>query len=136
MLKKTHSKNEFRDIKSGTFLHRIRNIQELTRNLIVRHPFYALACMFACMLISAILAFTVMRVNESTKLPKFPGLATHGIIKSSANIIDTYAAMGELEELKQRIALIIQKDSLSHLDSIQLTEALKRYEKIQRNLLQ
>ncbi|MCA5006152.1 hypothetical protein [Sphingobacterium bovistauri] len=135
MHKKTPSKNSFRALKSTVIVEHAGKFKAIFRSLIDRYPFYFFLCMFGCMLISAILAFTIMRVDESAKLPTFPGLDTEGIVNTTTNIIGTYGAVLELEELQRSIALIIQKDSLSDSDSIQLSNALKRYEQIQRTLI-
>lgn len=135
MHRKTLSKNQFRMIKKVSIAERIVQLKLICRKVIDRYPFYFFVAMFLCMLLSAVLAFTSMRVQESTKLPTFPGLATEGIIKTTADVIASYGTMVELEELQQRIALIIEKDTLSDLDSIRLSDALKRYEYIQRSLI-
>lgn len=135
MHRKTHSKNTGHPSKDVTFLERIAQLRAMCHNLMERYPFYFFVGMFVCILISAVFAFTVMRVEKSTELPTFPGLATEGITKNTTDIIGSYGAIIELEELQHTIAAIIQKDSLSDRDSILLSDGLKRYEQIQRSLI-
>ena len=135
MHRKTHSKNQFRRIKKVSIAERIIQLKLICRKVIDRYPFYCFVAMFLSILLSAVLAFTSMRVQESTQLPSFPGLATEGIIKTTTDVITSYGTIVELEELQRRIALIIEKDTLSEIDSIHLSDALKRYEYIQRSLI-
>lgn len=135
MYKKTLSKNSFKERNKISLMKYFAQLSAICRTLIRRYPFYFLIGMFSCILTSAILAFTVMREEDSSKLPAFPGFATEGITKTTTAIIGSYSAMNELEELQRNIAVIINKDSLSDRDSIQLAHALKRYEQIQRSLI-
>ncbi|WP_196936704.1 hypothetical protein [Sphingobacterium hungaricum] len=135
MHRKTHSKNTEHPSKDAAFLERIVQFRTMCHSLMERYPFHFFVSMLICILISAVLAFTVMRVEKSTELPTFPGLATGGVTKNTTDIIGLYGAIIELEELQHSIAAIIQKDSLSDRDSIRLSDALKRYEQIQRSLI-
>ena len=135
MYKKTLSKNTFKERNEVSLMQQFAQLSAICQTLIRRYPFYFLIGMLSCILTSAILAFTVMREEDSSKLPAFPGFATEGITKSATAIIGSYSAMNELEELQRNITVIINKDSLSDRDSAQLTHALKRYKQIQRSLI-
>ena len=135
MLKKTLSKNSFKSVKSGNIAKRSEQFKVSIQKLLERYPLCFFVGMFVCLLVSGILAFTVMRVQEVTKLPQFPGLATAGIVKSTTDIMGSYSSLMELDELKHNIAVFIQKDSLSVSDSIHLSAALKRYEQLYRSLI-
>ena len=135
MYKKIPSKNSFKERNEVSVMQCFAQLSEISGALIRRYPLYFFIGMLSCILTSAILAFTVMREEESSKLPAFPGFTTEGITKTTTAIIGSYSTMNELEELQRNIAVIINKDSLSDLDSVQLTLALKRYEKIQRSLI-
>lgn len=135
MHKKTLSKNSFKVIKKLSIAERCIQFKGTFRKLLERYPFYFFIGMFVCMLISAVLAFTIMRVEESIKLPIFPGLGTDGVINATTDIIGSYGTLLELEELQRGIAVIVQKDSLSDRDSVHLSDALKRYEQVQRSLM-
>lgn len=91
--------------------------------------------MLACMLGSGILAFTVMRTGAPRAVPVFPDAPTVGAGSGMTGIIDTYGALREVAALQDTIAYIIAKDTLDATDSIRLTQALGRLERIQRTIM-
>jgi len=135
MYKKTPSKNTFKELKKLKLIDRCLMLKSSCRSLLARYPLYFFGGMFVCMVVSGVLAFTVMRVDESAKLPAFPAVPTDEIINTTNTIIDSYSTIKELENLQRSIAVIIKKDSLSDRDSIQLRDALKQYEHLQRSMI-
>lgn len=113
----------------------LRQVGGFCRELVKRHPLYFFAGMLACMLASGILAFTVMRTDEPRVLLAFPQPPASGVGGAITGIIDTYAALNEVTALQDTIAHIIEKDTLDATDSIRLTEALRRFEKIQQSIM-
>ena len=113
----------------------LRQASGFCRELVKRHPLYFFAGMLACMLASGILAFTVMRTDESHALLAFPQPPAGDAGQAITGIIDTYAALNEVTALQDTIAHIIEKDSLDATDSIRLTEALQRFEQIQQSIM-
>lgn len=112
----------------------IRRTGASFRRLVDRYPVHFFGIMVACMLGSGILAFTVMRVGTPHKLPVFTPPPSSGVASELTGIIDTYSAIREVADLQQLIAEIVQKDTLSTGDSILLTDALQRFELIQRSI--
>ena len=112
----------------------IRRTGASFRRLVDRYPVHFFGIMVACMLGSGILAFTVMRVGTPHKLPVFTPPPSSGAASELTGIIDTYSAIREVADLQQLIAEIVQKDTLSTGDSILLTDALQRFELIQRSI--
>jgi len=135
MRRKTLFKNRLQMMKKDTEGMINGKFSLICHNLLTRYSYYFLFGMVLCMLASTVLAFTVMRTKESKELPAFPGFAADGLFKTTTDIIGSYNAIIELETLQRSIAFIIQKDTLSTLDSIQLSYALKRYEQIERELM-
>lgn len=134
MYRKTPSDPASRAGAWDGLLDRIRRTGASCRRLIERYPIHFFAGMVACMLCSGILAFTVMRVGTPHELPAFAPPPSGGAASELTGIIDTYSAIREVADLQQVIATIVQKDTLSTADSILLTDALRRFELIQRSI--
>jgi|SRR5690606_22180983 len=114
-----------------------RGIQQLGngfRSWVERHPLHALAAMFVCILVSGIVAFTIMRPGSppgSTALPQPPPSSAGSAI---GGIVRTYGTLREISGIQREIQAIIEKDSLGTADSVRLIEALQRYERLQQNI--
>ncbi|OYD43635.1 hypothetical protein [Sphingobacterium cellulitidis] len=115
-------------------LDRMRRTGTSCRRLVERYPVHFFAGMVVCMLCSGILAFSVMRVGTPHTLPAFSPPPSGGAVPELTGIIDTYSAIREVADLQQVIAAIVKKDTLSAADSILLTDALRRFELIQRSI--
>src|SRR5690606_4363797 len=120
---------------SGDIGERLIALGDAVRGLAKRYPLHFLTAMLACMLGSGILAFTVMRTDVKRTLPELPKAPPIGTGAAIPGIIDTYGALREVAALQDTIAYIIAKDTLDATDSIRLTEALGRFERIQRTIM-
>lgn len=134
MSKKTPSNPENRTDRIAGIRQQIQQIGVSFDRLVKRYPFHFLTAMLVCMMGSAILAFTVMRVNAPRQLPAFPQPPASSAGSSITGIIDTYGALQEVTALQDTIASIIVKDTLNARDSVRLTEALQRFEQIQQSM--
>lgn len=134
MSKKTPSNPENRTDRVAGIRQQIQQTGVYFDRLVKRYPFHFLTVMLVCMVGSAILAFTVMRVNTPRQLPTFPEPPASGAGSSITGIIDTYGTLQEVTALQDTIASIIVKDTLNARDSIRLTETLQRFEQIQQSM--
>lgn len=92
-----------------------------------------LAAMLVCILFSAVLAFTVMRVGKVEPMPSIS--KSTGTVKSGfSKILQTGSALQQVLDLQSQINTILQKDSLSANDSTAVKAALKKLELIQHQL--
>jgi len=119
----------------GNIRERLRELGASGKALLRRYPLQFLALMLASMLGSGILAFTVMRTDAKRTLPELPKAPPAGTEATLPGIIDTYGALREVAALQDTIAYIIAKDTLDATDSIRLTDALGRFERIQRTIM-
>ncbi|SDF11405.1 hypothetical protein SAMN05216464_1139 [Mucilaginibacter pineti] len=99
--------------------------------LLRRYPFTAFSLMVASILVSAILAFTVMRQQKPVPLPRMlsqkqaPATVLPGTL-------DAYEAFKEAGMLQARIEANGRKDSLTSRDSIEVVRALQRIDEIRK----
>ncbi|GAA0881837.1 hypothetical protein GCM10009120_04330 [Sphingobacterium siyangense subsp. cladoniae] len=90
--------------------------------------------MLISLLTSGILAFTVMRKDAAHRLPIFPKTPTGGTLSGLSSAMRTYDALQQVTAIQDTIASIIAKESLNTSDSIRLTDALKRFEQLQKTI--
>ena len=119
----------------GGIRERLRELGASGKTLLSRYPLQFLTVMLACMLGSGILAFTVMRTDAKRTITELPQAPQIGTGTAMPGIIDTYGALREVAALQDTIAYIIAKDTLDATDSIRLTQALGRFERIQRTIM-
>ncbi|MGJ1525514.1 hypothetical protein ACR79H_07635 [Sphingobacterium spiritivorum] len=119
----------------GGIRERLRELGASSKTLLSRYPLQFLTVMLACMLGSGILAFTVMRTDAKRTITELPQAPQIGTGTAMQGIIDTYGALREVAALQDTIAYIIAKDTLDATDSIRLTQALGRFERIQRTIM-
>ncbi|MEN5057132.1 hypothetical protein [Sphingobacterium kitahiroshimense] len=129
MSKKLHSNSQTDTVAQ---LQRYsKRAQTYFRELLQRYPLPIFAGMVVCILLSGVLAFTVMRVKEPGGTPVFPNVPAIGADTDIRSVMQTYDALREVSEIQQVIQSIIEKDSLNTADSILLTDALKRFDELQ-----
>ncbi|QGN22521.1 hypothetical protein [Elizabethkingia anophelis] len=135
MYRKTPSDPQADNDGFGGLRERLRELGASGKGLLRSYPLQFLTLMLVCMLGSGILAFTVMRTDAKRTLPELPKAPPIGTGATMPGIIDTYGALREVAALQDTIAYIIAKDTLDATDSIRLTQALGRFERIQRTIM-
>ncbi|OOG19647.1 hypothetical protein BWD42_06970 [Sphingobacterium sp. CZ-UAM] len=90
--------------------------------------------MLLCIIVSGILAFTLMRTDSGSTLSKYPKLPAVGSMAGITDALDSYSALQQVVAIQDTIAAIINKERLDDRDSIQLTDALKRFHQLQRSI--
>jgi len=118
-----------RDVRLG-----IQQLGNGFRLWVERPPLHALAAMLACILVSGIVAFTVMRPGPPPGLAALPQPPPSSAGRSIGGIVRTYGTLREISGIQQEIQAIIEKGSLGTADSVRLIEALQRYERLQQNI--
>jgi hypothetical protein len=135
MHRKTHSESTphlGRELKRE-FAGSFRRIEISFRWYIRNHRIPAYTAMLICILLSALLAFTVMRVEKTGPLPsiaKSTGKAESGF----SQIVETGQALQQVLDLQSQINAVLQKDNLTALDSAAVKDALKKLEAIQHQI--
>ena len=119
---------------STTAIQRLGRIGNLFRHLSRRYPSHFLCGMLTCMIVSGILAFTVMRTGSKRTLPIYPKLPPVGSMDGISEAMGTYGKLQDVLAIQDTIAAIINKDCLDQTDSVRLMGALKRFEQLQRSI--
>ncbi|MEI2273602.1 hypothetical protein OHD16_15745 [Sphingobacterium sp. ML3W] len=99
-----------------------------------RYPAHFLCCMLACMIVSGILAFSVMRSGSPRTLPTYPKLPPVGSTDGISETMETYGTLQDVLAIQDTITAIINKKNLDQTDSVRLTGALKRFEQLQHSI--
>lgn len=100
------------------------------RQLMEKYPRQAFIIMVVSIIVSGILAFTVMRSRKATSVaPKaaYPQHAVSGI----GQIMSTASALQSLWGIQQQINGLLKKDTLTHADSLTLNHALEQMDSLQ-----
>lgn len=93
---------------------------------LIKYPKAIFAAMLSVMLLSGVLAFTVMRYKEVKRNP---------VLNSNfGSVIRTGEALNDVLELQSQISIILQKDSLTTSDTLILKQAFKQLESIQSKI--
>ena len=115
----------------GSYLDRLACVLGSVCN---RYPRQVFAMMVLGILISAILAFTVLRVPGASPLPSLDSGSSKALSSGLGNIIQSGQALREALELQDQINAVLRKDSLDGRDSLMLRRAILRLENIHHNL--
>ncbi|RZJ92810.1 MAG: hypothetical protein EOO20_00405 [Chryseobacterium sp.] len=115
----------------GSYLDRLAS---LLNSVCSRYPRQFFAMMVLSILISGILAFTVLRVAKTPALPTLDGGSSQTVTDGLGNIIQSGQALKEVLELQDQINTVLHKDSLEARDSLVLRNAIYRLETINHNL--
>ncbi|WP_104382198.1 hypothetical protein [Sphingobacterium sp. HMA12] len=134
MSKKTPSEHINPPGGNTAILRRLGRVVILILQIFKRYPAHVLCGMLTCIIISGILAFTVMRSGSTRTLPIYPKLPLVGSMDGISEAIGTYGTLQNVLSIQDTIAAIINKDSLDKTDSLRLVEALKRFEQLQRSI--
>lgn len=98
-----------------------------------KYPKQIFFSMLTAILVSGILAFTVMRVKKEERLPIISGNAAP-IVQGFGEILEAGQALKKVLDLQNQINLILRKDSLTSADSLLVKDALRQLETIHRQL--
>ncbi len=98
-----------------------------------RYPGQVFACMLICLVISVVLAFSVMR-QKKVSTPSGVGKAGAEMASGLGQILNTGTALKEVLELQSQVEIILKKDSLNQADSLLLKAAFDRLESINKKL--
>lgn len=104
-----------------------------TERIIAKYPKQIFFTMLATILISAILAFTVMRIKKTQPLPLYSS-SVAPITQGFGQILGAGQALKKVLELQNQINLVLRKDSLTGNDSLLVKNALSQLESIHREL--
>ncbi len=135
MYRKTRSKtgkallNEI----SKEFAAYFSSLGDYIRHICERYPKLIFSVMVCAILVSGILAFTVMRVSKKEQLPSLSG-SSMPITKGLGEIMGAGQALKQVLELQNQINSILKKDTLTSSDSLLVTDAFRQLEKINRQL--
>lgn len=108
------------------FGNRIRHICE-------KYPKHIFFIMLGTMLISGILAFTVMRVKKDEPAQFLAGTSAP-ITQGLGQILGAGQALNKVLDLQNQINIVLQKDTLTGADSLIVKDAIDQLEKIHRQL--
>jgi hypothetical protein len=99
-----------------------------------RYPRQAFAVMIASILISGILAFTVLRKKDKESFSFRSQLTKGGFITGPAQFIRTASALQAVLALRGRVDTILQKAKPNRDDSLKLATALRQLDSIQHSI--
>lgn len=116
------------------FQQKLQQARNFVHGFLQRYPLYFLSGILICLLTSGILAFTLMRKDAAHRLPVFPKAPANGTLSGLSGVMGTYDALQQVTAIQDTIATIIAKESLDTSDSIRLTDALKRFEQLQKTV--
>ncbi len=99
-----------------------------SRQLMEKYPRQVFCLMVISILLSVVLAFTVMREQQKAiiKVKPSPQNAASGFVQ----IISTAGALQALWATQQQVDLLLKKDTLTHADSLTLNRALMQMESL------
>lgn len=103
------------------------------RHICERYPKLIFSVMVSAILVSGILAFTVMRLSKKEQLPSLSATSVP-ITKGLGEIMGAGQALKQVLDLQNQINTILRKDTLTSSDSLFVTEAFRQLEKINRQL--
>lgn len=139
MFPKIHSNRDPRATISGElrkeFAFYIDRMAKKAHGIIIKYPRQSFAIMVASILISGILAFTVMRQGQAKPLPAIPQVsaqATAGI----GQIMTMTSGLETLLALRASVDSLLKKDKLTAKDSLTLKKALETITVVQKQLRQ
>ncbi|WP_199120311.1 hypothetical protein [Pedobacter sp. ASV28] len=98
-----------------------------------RYPKPIFSGMLACMLVSGVLAFTVMRVKRE-KPVLAPTNATSPVADGFGQIMDAGQSLKSVLALQNQVNTILHKDSLTGADSAMVKDAIMQLEAIHKQL--
>lgn len=108
----------------------LRPLADRCKAFLARCPRSSLAAMIICMLVSGILAFTVLRVRGTVPLAGTPP-AAQPLTDGLAQVIRTGQALQQVLRLRGSIDTLLQKHTLGRADSLRLRQAFKQLDSIQ-----
>ncbi len=135
MYRKTHFKprpNLYLEIRKEfgayfSFLH------VFWKNISARYPRQIFVVMLASILLSSVLAFTVMRVKNAGPMPSLSGSDAE-VTQGFGQILESGQALKKVLDLQSQINTVLHKDSLTAADSIVVKNAIRQLETIHHQL--
>lgn len=135
MYRKTHFKSDkalWNEI-SKEFAIYFARLGNRIRHICEKYPNQIFFTMLGTMLISGILAFTVMRVKKDEPAQLLAGTAAP-ITQGLGQILGAGQALKKVLDLQNEINMVLQKDTLTSADSLIVKNAIGQLEKIHRQL--
>jgi len=99
------------------------------RDCLIKHPKLVFIAMILSMVVSAGLAFTVMRQKNLKAVPIRPPLS-----KGFGSVLQAGDALQEVLQLQSQINSILQKKTLTSLDTLVLRKSFKRLDLLNSKL--
>ncbi|KAA8476844.1 hypothetical protein BDE36_1306 [Arcticibacter tournemirensis] len=103
------------------------------KRISARYPRQIFILMLASILLSGVLAFTVMRVKDTGPLPTLSGPGAD-VTQGFGQIIGAGQALKKVLDLQNQINIVLHKDSLTAADSLLVKNAIRQLEIIHHEL--
>ena len=102
------------------------------KTLIGEKPKLLFRVMVVTIIASVILTTTLEVTEKPVEKKRFTSVArvSHGF----TGVVGNVSTLSDAISLKSEISLLLEKDTLSHADSLRLLEAFQKLEKLNRNL--
>ncbi|HKG07287.1 MAG TPA: hypothetical protein VKB19_12545 [Pedobacter sp.] len=131
MFRKLHSNPDKADQPPATVFSELRrefgryyhHLVNCSKALLKKYPKVAFAAMILLMLGSLVLSFTDFR-RKPVKTQRSASEVSMPLENGFGEILSKGASLQQMITLKQEIEILLAKDSLSHLDSLQLSGAI------------
>lgn len=135
MYRKTHFKARpdlFQELKKE-FGAYFLSLGTSWKGISARYPRQIFILMLASILLSGVLAFTVMRVKNTGPLPSLSGSGAD-LTQGFGQIAGAGQALKKVLDLQNQINTVLHKDSLTAADSLLLKNAIRQLETIHHEL--
>jgi hypothetical protein len=103
-----------------------------SRDLLEKYPGQIFSIMVFAILFSGVMAFTVMREQQTSIIKVKPSV--QNTAAGFGQIIGTANAVQALWATQKQVDLLLKKDTLSHADSLTLNSALSQMESLRATL--
>ncbi|MEJ5962913.1 hypothetical protein [Pedobacter immunditicola] len=135
MYRKTHFKPRpdlFQELRKefSTYFFRL---SALWKRASAKYPWQIFILMLASILLSGVLAFTVMRVQKAEPLPSLSS-SSADVTQGFGQIIGAGQALKKVLDLQNQINTVLHKDSLTAIDSLLVKNAIRQLEIIHHEL--
>jgi len=135
MYRKTHFKTRpdlYKELGNEFGIYFLQ-IRAFWKRISARYPAQIFAVMVTSILLSGILAFTVMRVKVARPLPSISGSGSD-MSQGLGQIVGAGQALKKVLDLQNQINTVLHKDSLTAKDSLLVKNAIRQLENIHHEL--
>nr|WP_199156668.1 hypothetical protein [Pedobacter sp. ASV2] len=135
MYRKTHFKprpNLYLELRKE-FGAYFSSLHAFWKNISARYPRQIFVVMLVSILLSGVLAFTVLRVKETGPLPSLSSTGAD-VTQGFGGILESGQALKKVLDLQNQINTVLHKDSLTAADSLLVKNAILQLETIHHEL--